>query len=67
MKKLPDKRYLRVGEVAEYFDVSKVTVYRWIKEGRIIGVRLCESKPIRVLRDSVVGFEKEAIQRFWEE
>ena len=67
MKKLPDKAYLRVDEVARYFDVSKVTVYNWLKMGRLIGLRLGKYQGIRIPRESIGAFEKEAIQRFWEE
>ena len=33
MNKLPEKELLRVDEVAEYFDISKSTVYLWIDHG----------------------------------
>ncbi|GAB7141384.1 hypothetical protein RsTz2092_13680 [Deferribacterales bacterium RsTz2092] len=37
MQTLPDKRYLRPDEVAEYFNVSRRTVYRWADNGEIVG------------------------------
>ena len=67
MKKLPDKAYLRVDEVAKYFDVSRATIYNWLKSGRLIGIRLGKYQGIRIPRGSIEAFEKEAIQRFWSE
>lgn len=32
MKTLPEKDLFRVEEVADYFDVKKRTIYRWIDE-----------------------------------
>jgi excisionase family DNA binding protein len=47
----PDKKLLRVDEVAEYFDVSRSTIYLWIDNGI-----LCAEKyrgTIRIPRESV--------------
>jgi excisionase family DNA binding protein len=49
---------LSAEEVAEYFGVGKVTVYRWCKEGRIPSLKI--GKHWRVRREDLEDFLKEA-------
>ena len=49
---------LSAEEVAEYFWVGKVTVYRWCKEGRIPCLKI--GKHWRVRREELEDFLKEA-------
>ena len=51
---------LSAEEVAEYFGVGKVTVYRWCKEGRIPCLKI--GKHWRVRREEMEDFLKEAEQ-----
>lgn len=44
---LPQKPYYRVDEVAHYFGVSKVTIYRLIAEGELPAARVRRSLRIR--------------------
>jgi excisionase family DNA binding protein len=56
---LPKKGLLRVDEVAEFFSVNPVTVYRWISDGLITAEKY--RKIIRVHRESVIAFRKNSI------
>ena len=40
MTTLPDKANLRSSEVARYYDVTRKTVYRWIREGKIEAIKV---------------------------
>jgi excisionase family DNA binding protein len=51
MTTLPDKELLRVDEVAEYFSISRSTVYLWIDHGILIAEKY--RGIIRVPRESV--------------
>jgi excisionase family DNA binding protein len=37
---LPAVNWLTVAEVADYFDVARMTVYRWIRSGELPAVQL---------------------------
>lgn len=52
-----EKRLLTVKEVCEYLNISKPTVYRLIKEGKL--------KPIKIGKST--RFEKEDIDKLIEE
>ena len=52
MKKLPEKDLLRPDEVANYFSVTKMTIYRWVDEGRLECTKISNS--MRIFRESVV-------------
>ncbi len=52
-----DKKLLTIKEVCEYLNVSKPTIYRLIKEGKL--------KPIKIGR--ATRFDKEDIDKFIEE
>ena len=51
---LPDKKLLRVSEVAEYFGVHERTIRLWIEHGK-----LCSEKTVGTVfisRDSILKF-----------
>jgi excisionase family DNA binding protein len=60
---LPDKTLLSPREVASFFGVSLKTVYRWHKDGLIVGVRMKRS--VRIFRDSVLKCTKEYFHLFF--
>lgn len=62
MNKLPDKELLRPDEVAKYFSMSVKTVYGWIAEGKLIAVKIGDTKAIRIPRENVKSILKPAIQ-----
>jgi excisionase family DNA binding protein len=45
---LPDITWLTVLEVADYFRVSKMTVYRWISEGKLPAISVGETRNYRI-------------------
>ena len=47
MHKLPDKELLRPDEVADYFSVSRKTIYAWIDSGKLKAVKVCRLTRIR--------------------
>ncbi len=49
---------LSAEEVAEYFGVTRITVYRWCKEGRIPCLKI--GKYWRVRREALGRFSEEA-------
>jgi excisionase family DNA binding protein len=38
---LPERQYLRVDEVAHYYRRTDQTIFRWIREGRMDAVKIC--------------------------
>ncbi|MBW1991788.1 MAG: helix-turn-helix domain-containing protein [Deltaproteobacteria bacterium] len=52
MELLMKKRFFRPDEVAEILSLSRRTVYRMIRDGRLTGVRL-GSGPWRIARESI--------------
>lgn len=48
-------RLMTVAEVAEYFRVSTPTIWRWLREGTIAGIKVGKSRRIRW--SEVVRFE----------
>lgn len=38
---MPDKKYFRPDEAAEYFGVHIATLRRWIREGKIQSIKTC--------------------------
>jgi excisionase family DNA binding protein len=49
---LPLKKTLRPDEIAAFLSLSRRTVYRWIKAGRLPSLRL--GGAVRVLRDDLI-------------
>ncbi len=56
---LPEKTLLSPRDVASFFGVSLKTVYRWHKEGLIVGVTMKRS--VRIFRESVVQCMKKYV------
>lgn len=61
MRELPDKKYLRPDEVAEYFSVSRSTVYGWADIGVLQKTKFCGN--VRFTVESVREFEKKEGER----
>lgn len=53
MPKLPNKELLRVDEVAFYFSISRKTVYVWIEDGKLDGVKV-GGTILRITHESVL-------------
>ncbi|WP_420604905.1 helix-turn-helix transcriptional regulator [Vibrio parahaemolyticus] len=45
--KMIDRKFIRVSDLATYLNISKVTVWRWRKEGRL--------PPARAISTRIVG------------
>jgi excisionase family DNA binding protein len=58
---LPDKELLRVDEVAEYFGVSRKTIYNWVDMGKLQGCNP-NGGSLRIFRQSVVVLIRESIR-----
>ncbi len=54
MELLQNKRFFRPDEVAALLDLSRRTVYRMIRDGRLPGVKW-GSGPWRIPRESLAG------------
>lgn len=54
-----DSNFIRVSELATYLNISKVTVWRWRKEGRLPAA--CTISP------RVVGWKRETIESWLDE
>lgn len=52
MTGLPEKAYYRPDEIAEYYQVSRSTVYLWIETGKISAVKVM-GKTIRIPREAL--------------
>jgi excisionase family DNA binding protein len=51
---LPQKRFFRPDEVADFLLITKRTVYRMIRDGRLAGVDLAR-RPWRIPREAIVN------------
>ncbi|EJG1182143.1 TPA: helix-turn-helix domain-containing protein [Vibrio parahaemolyticus] len=54
-----NKKFIRINELATYLNISKVTVWRWRKEGRLPAA--CAISP------RVVGWKRETIESWLDE
>lgn len=52
------ERMLKVSEAADYLDVSRRTVQRWIEEGRIAHLRVGPYGSIRITEQEVLRLRK---------
>jgi excisionase family DNA binding protein len=52
MLNLPEKAFLRVDEIAEFYDVSHRTVREWIRVGKLKAVRV--ARTVRIARVDVL-------------
>ncbi len=53
MTDLPNKELLRVEEVADYFSVTKKTIYLWIDHDHLKAEKIAGSV-VRITRESVL-------------
>ncbi|MDW2263142.1 MULTISPECIES: helix-turn-helix transcriptional regulator [unclassified Vibrio] len=49
-----DKKFIRINDLAKQLDVTKVTIWRWRKEGRL--------PPAIAISPRVVGWKRETIE-----
>ncbi|MGU3814086.1 helix-turn-helix transcriptional regulator [Vibrio diabolicus] len=49
-----DKKFIRINDLAKQLDVTKVTIWRWRKEGRL--------PPATAISPRVVGWKHETIE-----
>ncbi len=56
---MTDRNLIRINELATYLNISKVTVWRWRKEGRL--------PPPRALGPKIVFWERETIEAWLDE
>lgn len=56
-----NKRVMTVKEIAEYLDVHPMTIYKYVKEGKIPAFKIGTSWRIR--RDSIQKWIKESEQK----
>ncbi|MCX8924554.1 helix-turn-helix transcriptional regulator [Vibrio parahaemolyticus] len=54
-----NKKFIRINELATYLNISKVTVWRWRKEGRLPAA--CAISP------RVVGWKRQTIESWLDE
>lgn len=58
MDELPNRKYIRPDQVAEYFDVDVRTIYRWCYE-EPRKLEYCKPNGVlRILRESAITLEK---------
>jgi excisionase family DNA binding protein len=51
--------WLTTGQVAARLGVASKTIAKWIDSGRMLGVRLPDSKDRRVSLDALLAFERD--------
>lgn len=54
--------YISVHEIAERFEVTPGTVYKWIREGHLPAARFA-GRVVRVRRSDLEAFEASALDR----
>jgi excisionase family DNA binding protein len=61
---LPDVKWLTVPEVAAYIRCSRVSVYRWIKEGSLPAVKFGPDagRNFRIAESAVADFMRETVK-----
>lgn len=52
MTGLPQKAYYRPDEIAEYYQVSRSTVYLWIETGRLTATKIAGTS-VRIPREAL--------------
>ena len=60
MNTLPEKELLRPDEVAQYYSVSRSTVYSWISDGRLLAIKVA-GKTLRIPRKSLKRIEDDQL------
>jgi len=59
---LPERTLLRPSEVASFFNVSVETVYLWLREGKIEGIKI--GRTVRIYRSSLEE-DYVPLQQWW--
>lgn len=54
-----DKNFIRINDLAKQLDVTKVTIWRWRKEGRL--------PPATAISPKIVGWKRETIEAWLDE
>ncbi|MFN1513685.1 helix-turn-helix transcriptional regulator [Vibrio owensii] len=54
-----DKKFIRINDLANQLDVTKVTIWRWRKEGRL--------PPATTISPRIVGWKCETIEAWLDE
>lgn len=54
-----DKNFIRINDLAKQLDVTKVTIWRWRKEGRL--------PPATAISPKIVGWKRETIEEWLDE
>jgi excisionase family DNA binding protein len=62
MKELPDKAHYRPDEVAEYFDIKLSTLYQWIAEGKVNGLKVAGMRCVRITREEIEKMKRPVIE-----
>jgi len=62
MQQLPNKKYMRPDEVADYFNISRSTIYLWCDHGKLDGFKP-SGGVLRVTVESVRRLEEEGLLR----
>ncbi|MEZ8390911.1 helix-turn-helix transcriptional regulator [Vibrio splendidus] len=57
--KMIDRKFIRINELASQLGVTKVTIWRWRKEGRL--------PPATALSPRIVGWKHETIEAWLDE
>ena len=60
MIELPKSKYVRPDQVADYFGVSRSTIYTWFDHGHLTGNKLTNGT-VRILVSSVRKFEEKGM------
>ncbi|ELA7326695.1 helix-turn-helix transcriptional regulator [Vibrio alginolyticus] len=55
---MKNKEFIRINDLAQYLNVSKVTIWRWRKSGQL--------PSITALSPKIVGWPKETIDKWLE-
>lgn len=54
-----DRKFIRISDLAKQLDVTKVTIWRWRKEGRL--------PPAIAISPRIVGWKRETIEAWLDE
>lgn len=60
MTNLPEKAYYRPDEIAEYFSVTRRTVYFWIDTGKLTAVKVAGTT-VRISREAVLTLTRSEV------
>jgi excisionase family DNA binding protein len=60
MKQEVEKKYMPVTAVADYFSVSRETVFSWVAEGIIPAIQIGGKGKLLILKEDVLKLEEES-------